>query len=131
MHRYIKSRSLPYTRVGGRYYFSQKKLQEWLLSKEEVPSSWNDQSFRAELADKEETLRMNEINERIRDLADIIRGIYKALGEESLKDEKNSEQVQLYDSAFQEFMALVAERDELKAKRKDRLRQFLGIQEDK
>lgn len=126
LDRFVKARSIPFTKVGGRVYFSLFKLREWLLSKEEVPETWNEQSFRAELIDKGERIRSIEISNRIVELNEIVQKLYKVYGE-GLEAEENAEQKKIFNTAFEEVMFLSNERDEIQEKGKQRLKEFLGI----
>ena len=131
LDRFVRNRSLPFTKIGGRLYFSQRRLLEWLLSKEEMPETWNNETFRAELLDKEESLRLFQINRRIIELNEIMTRIYNSLGEHGLRDEINAEQKRVFDTASKEVFDLIKEESEILKKRKQRLRDYLGIKKDK
>ncbi len=56
--------------------------------------------------------------------------IYKSLGDEGLKDEKNAEQKKIFDAAFEELMSLYKESEEVKEQQIARLKSKSGIQMD-
>lgn len=123
LDRMIRDKKVPFYKVANRTLFSKKRLDEWKLLKEELPTTGWD----VEVGEKAEQVRLAEIRKRRDELAVIGQKVYKAIESGKLNNEQHEEHSEILKNVAQESLDLLCEADEIKEKQVNRLKSLLGL----
>jgi excisionase family DNA binding protein len=123
LDRMIRDKKVPFYKVANRTLFSKKRLDEWMMLREELPTTGWD----VEVGEKAEQVRLAEIRKRRDELAVIGHKVYKAIESGKLNNEQHEEHSEILKNVAQESLDLLCEADEIKEKQVNRLKSLLGL----